>query len=110
MVIEDTDVYSSAADWTKFRSKFWPLRHIPPGNLRAGASDRTGQQCLRQCAGVVLPGNEGEAELDAEWASAAAPNATIELARLLPIPQHRMFGGLLALQNLLDAVEPAAAS
>ena len=100
VVIEDTDVYK-AADWTTFRAKFGLATYTngsfvqvhPTGSNACGAPG-------------VVPGNEGEAELDAEWASAAAPNATIELAACADTPTN--FGGLLALQNLLEQPSPPA--
>ena len=47
-----------------------------------------------------LTGAEGEAILDAEYASAAAPSAAIELASCADTTTT--FGGLIALQNLLN--------
>ena len=100
VVIEDTDVYSTA-DWTTFRAKFGLSAYTsgsfaqvhPAGSNACGAPG-------------VVPGNEGEAELDAEWSSAAAPNATIELAACADTTTN--FGGLLALQNLLEETSPPA--
>ena len=45
-----------------------------------------------------VPGREGEAILDAEWASAAAPNASIMLASCA---DSGIFGGFIAFENLL---------
>ncbi|HEX4228368.1 MAG TPA: protease pro-enzyme activation domain-containing protein [Bryobacteraceae bacterium] len=92
VVIEDTNVYSTS-DWTTFRSKLGlssyksgSFTQIHPGN------------CTNP--GVVA-GNDGEAILDAEWASAAAPNAAIQLASCRDTATT--FGGLIALENLLNA-------
>jgi subtilase family serine protease len=49
---------------------------------------------------VNQDGDDGEAILDAEYASAAAPNATIELAAC--DNTNTTFGGQIALQNLLN--------
>jgi subtilase family serine protease len=92
VVIEDTNVYSTA-DWTTFRSTFGlssytagSFTQIHPGN------------CSNP--GVVAP-DDAEAILDAEWASAAAPNAAVELASCSDTTTT--FGGLIALENLLNA-------
>jgi subtilase family serine protease len=49
-------------------------------------------------------GAEGEAALDAEWAGAAAPDATIELAACADT--ITTFGGLLAFENLINGASP----
>ena len=48
-----------------------------------------------------MANNDGEAIIDAEWASAAAPSAAIHLASCADTTTT--FGGLIALQNLLNA-------
>src|SRR5207237_4807834 len=62
------------------------LRTVHPGNC----SD----------PGIASP-NEFEAILDAEWASAAAPSAAIVMATCADT--STTFGGLIALQNLVNA-------
>jgi subtilase family serine protease len=52
----------------------------------------------------TVASTEVEATLDAEWASAAAPSAAIELASCADT--STTFGGLIALENLLDSSEP----
>jgi subtilase family serine protease len=100
-LIEDTDVYS-AADWGVFRStlglsaypdaSFSSVHPAPPaGPNNCGAP------------GVVAP-NDAEAILDAEWASAAAPSARIEMASCADTPTT--FGGLIALENLINGSAP----
>jgi subtilase family serine protease len=100
VVIEDTNVYK-AADVTSFRSKFglsgytgFSFTQVHPTGSNACGNP-----------GVVA-GNEGEAELDAEWASAAAPSAAIVLASCSDTATN--FGGLLALQNLINSASPPA--
>ncbi len=100
VVIEDTDVYSTA-DWSTFRSSF-------------GLSSYTGGSFIQvhptgssSCSDPgVVSGAESEAELDAEWASAAAPSAAVELASCKDT--STTFGGLIALQNLLSKGTPPA--
>ena len=101
VVIEDTNVYSTA-DWTKFRSTFG-LSGYTAGSFTQVHPSGAGGSCGNP---GVLSGNEGEAELDAEWASAAAPSAAIELASCSDT--NTAFGGLIALQNLLDGSNPPA--
>jgi subtilase family serine protease len=100
VVIEDTNVYSTT-DWTTFRSTFG-LSSYTSGSFTTvhptGSSSCTSPG--------VVSGAESEAELDAEWASAAAPSATIELASCKDT--STTFGGLIALQNLLNSSSPPA--
>ena len=97
VVIEDTDVYSTA-DWTTFRSAFGLSKYkdgsftqVHPGGC--------------QDPGVVI-GNDGEAILDAEYSSAAAPDAAIVLASCADT--KTTFGGLLAILSLIDERRPPA--
>ncbi len=94
VVIEDTDVYSTA-DWTTFRSTF-------------GLSQYTAGSFTQQHPGCSDPGHfapdDGEAILDAEWASAAAPSAAIVLASCPNT--NTTFGGLIALNNLINSSNP----
>ena len=95
VVIEDSNVYS-ANDWHVFRKTFGLSKYthgsftqIHPG----GCTD----------PGVVV-GDDSEATLDAEYASAAAPDAAIVLASCADT--KTTFGGLLALQSLIDRSVP----
>lgn len=95
VVIEDTDVYSTA-DWDTFRSTFG-LSKYKQGSftqIHPGGCTDPGD----------LVGNDGEAILDAEYASAAAPNAAIVLASCKDT--KTTFGGLLALQSLVNQPLP----
>jgi subtilase family serine protease len=100
VVIEDTNIYS-AADWTTFRKVF---------GLNAYTSGKLTQTHPAGKAACANPGVSdyavGEAELDMEWASAAAPSATIEVASCAD--STTTFGGLLALQNLVNSKAPPA--
>ena len=98
VVIEDTDVSgaSNSPDWATFRSifglsgyggQFTQVNPPPP----SGGSN---------CTDPGVNGNDIEALLDAEYAGAAAPSATIELASCSD--SAVTFGGLIALQNLLN--------
>ena len=69
VVIEDSDVYN-APDWTTFRTAFG-LSSYATGSFT---------QIHPGCTDPLSNGDAGEATLDAEYASAAAPGAAIELA------------------------------
>lgn len=97
VVLEDTNVYSTA-DWTTFRSTFG-LSGYTSGSFTQVHPAPTGGGSNCGNPGVVV-GNDGEAILDAEYASAAAPSAAIELASCT---DTTTFGGLIALQNLINA-------
>ncbi len=103
VVIEDTNVYSTA-DWSTFRSTFG-LSGYTSGSFTQvhPAPAKGGSTCSNP---GVVSGNESEAELDAEWASAAAPSAAIELASCSDT--STTFGGLIALENLLSSSTPPA--
>jgi hypothetical protein len=65
-LVEDSNVFSTA-DITRFRSVF-------------GLGTATFTQVHPDCTSPgVVPGDDGEATLDVEWAAAAAPGATLQL-------------------------------
>lgn len=97
VVIEDSDVYSTA-DWSKFRSTFGLSSYTTGSFTQVHPASASG---VNNCADPgVVSGVDSEAILDAEWASASAPGAAIELASCADT--QTTFGGLIALQNLLD--------
>jgi subtilase family serine protease len=94
-VIEDTNLYSSA-DWDTFRSTFG-LSQYSSGSLttlQPGNCSNPG----------VIAGDDSEAILDAEWSSAAAPNAAIVVAACADT--RTTFGGFIAMQNLINSGNP----
>jgi subtilase family serine protease len=98
VVIEDTNVYTTA-DWTTFRSEFGLSGYTAGSFTQVHPAPKSG---TNNCTNPgVVTGNDGEAILDAEYASAAAPAAAIELASCKDTTTT--FGGLIALQNLLNA-------
>jgi subtilase family serine protease len=106
MVIEDTYVYSTG-DWTVFRKTFGLTRPYPSGTLSqisptgAITCSNPGFQGVSSDPGY---GDDPEAAIDVQWATAAAPNAAIILAACTDTTT--VFGGLIALQNVLNG--PAA--
>ncbi len=96
VVIEDTDVYSTK-DWTTFRSEFGLSSYTGGTFTQVHPAPPTGSN---NCTDPKVNGAEGEAALDAQYASAAAPSAAIELASCSDTVTT--FGGLLALENLLN--------
>ncbi len=101
VLIEDTNVYKTA-DWTSFRSKLG-LSGYTAGTLTQVHPSAAGNACSNP---GIVSGNESEATLDVEWASAAAPSAAIELASCSDTSVN--FGGLIALQNLVNSASPPA--
>ena len=103
-LIEDTDLFS-ASDWTAFRSKFG-LSSYTSGSLTTVHPPPPSGTDNCTAPGVVPP-SDAEAILDAEWASAAAPSAAIEMA--VCADTTTTFGGLIAVQNLINgAAQPPA--
>lgn len=95
VAIEDTDVISTA-DFTAFRSTFGLSASFPSGNLTQLHPDN--------CTPPGVNGDDVEAQLDAQWASAAAPNASIILAQCANTRTE--FGGMIAFNNLVNGVSP----
>jgi subtilase family serine protease len=96
VVIEDTNVYTTS-DWTTFRSTFGLSSYSSGSFAQVHPAPGSG---ANNCSNPGVNGDDGEAILDAEWASAAAPSAAIELASCSDT--NTTFGGLIALQNLLN--------
>ncbi|HLH03046.1 MAG TPA: S53 family peptidase [Bryobacteraceae bacterium] len=97
VLLEDTDLYSDG-DWYAFRKTFGLARRFPYGTF-ATVHPNGGNGGA--CADPGFNGNDDEAALDVEWASAAAPNAAIVLASCADTDAN--FGVYIALQNLLTA-------
>ncbi len=96
VVIEDTNVYSTA-DWTSFRSVFGLSSYTSGSFTQIHPAPPSG---TNNCSNPGTNGDDSEAILDAEYSSAAAPSAAIVLASCSDT--ETTFGGLIALQNLLN--------
>jgi subtilase family serine protease len=99
VVVEDTDLYTSD-DWQTFRNTFGLAQKFPQGSFRQvhpQPSDNPNNG--GPCADPGVNGDDGEAAVDAEWASAAAPGAAIVLASCADTNTN--FGGYIAMQNML---------
>ncbi|HLJ47501.1 MAG TPA: S53 family peptidase [Bryobacteraceae bacterium] len=97
-VVEDTNLYSDA-DWSTFRTTFG-LDQYSSGSLTTVHPSCTDPGIPRGAAA----GDDGEAALDVEWASAAAPDAAIQLASCANT--RTTFGGLMALVNMINSPNP----
>jgi subtilase family serine protease len=103
VVIEDSNAHS-VANWTTFRNRLGLARFSSGSFTQVHPAPASGTD---NCADPgIVAGTEGEAQLDAEWASAAAPSAAIVLASCADT--NVTFGGLIALQNLLNGASPPA--
>jgi subtilase family serine protease len=98
VVIEDTDLYRTG-DWATFRSVLGLSSYASGTLVQLHPAPSSGPTNCND-PGVVSGGVDEEAILDAEWASAAAPSAAIELAACAD--SGATFGGLIALQNLIN--------
>ncbi len=98
VVIEDT-LLANTADVATFRSAFG-LSGYP------GTFSQITPAGTATCNNSGVNGDESEAALDAEWAGASAPGATIVLASCKGTTT--VFGGLIALQNLINGPTPPA--
>ncbi|HEY6343299.1 MAG TPA: protease pro-enzyme activation domain-containing protein [Bryobacteraceae bacterium] len=94
VVVEDTDLYNGTGDWTTFRQTFGLDQYSSGSLTQAHPAPGKGGVCIDPGTN----GDDGEAALDVEWASAAAPNAAIVMASCADTTN---FGGFIALQNLL---------
>jgi subtilase family serine protease len=101
-VIEDSNLYNST-DWDTFRSTFG-LSQYTSGSLTTLHPTGAAGNCQNP---GISSGDDGEATLDAEWASAAAPGASIVLASCADT--RTTFGGMIALQNLIGSANPPSA-
>ena len=101
-VVEDSNLYSST-DWTTFRTEFGLSKYTAGSLATVHPAPPSGKT---NCSdpGVPSGGDDGEAILDAEWASAAAPSAAIQVASCSN--SRTTFGGLIAVQNLVSATKP----
>ena len=89
VVVEDTNLYSTA-DWHTFRKTFGLSKKFPQGSLsqihpQPSKNPFNGGAC--EDPGVN--GDDGEAAVDVEWASASAPSAAI-VSGLLRRYQHQL--------------------
>jgi subtilase family serine protease len=111
VVVEDSDVYS-AADWHTFRTTFGLAKRYPHGSFaQIHPQPSVGSNNASACTdpGLNVNGDDVEATVDAEWASAAAPNAKIVAASCADIATNFNSGVFIALQNVLTGRAPAPA-
>ena len=99
--IEDTDLYT-ANDWTTFRSTFGLSQYKGGSLATVHPAPATGSNNCKD-PGLVA-GDDGEAIIDVEWASAGAPEATILLASCAGT--RTTFGGFIALTNQVNSKTP----
>ncbi len=103
-LIEDADLFT-AKDWTTFRSTFGLDQYTSGTLTTVHPSGTLGQGFANNCSTPgVSNGDDGEAALDVEWASAAAPDAAIELVSCAS--SRVTWGGMIALQNLINSANP----
>jgi subtilase family serine protease len=99
-VVEDSDMYSTA-DWNTFRSTFGLSSYTSGSLTTVHPAPPSG---VNNCLDPGVNSDDIETELDAEWASAASPNAAIQVA--ICADTKTTFGGLIAAQNLIASKTP----
>ncbi len=99
-LLEDTDLYNTA-DWTTFRSVLGLSTYTSGSFKTINPAPAKGTS---NCSDPGVTEADDEAALDAEWSSAAAPNATIVLATCADTTTTS--GVLIAEQNLVNASHP----
>ncbi len=106
-VLEDSNVYNRM-DWVLFRNKFGLTQNFPNGSFWQ-IHPQPANGVNNPCFDPGVNTDDDEAILDAEWASAVAPEAKIVLASCA---NTNVNGGIqIALQNLLyDNVKPTLIS
>ncbi len=101
VVFEDSDVYvppaPATSDWDTFRSTFGLSSYTDGSFTQIHPAPPSG---TNNCSDPGMNGDESEAILDAEYASAAAPSAAIEVASCSDTETN--FGILIAILNLLN--------
>ena len=98
VVVEDSNVFSTA-DWTNFRKVFGLSSFTAGSFTQVHPAPPSG---TNNCSNPGASGDDFEAILDAEYASAAAPSAAIVLASCNDGNTDATFGALIALVNLLN--------
>jgi subtilase family serine protease len=96
-VVEDSDFYNTA-DWTAFRNAMGLSTYTSGSLVSVHPAPASG---TNNCSAPGANSDDIETELDAEWASAAAPNATIWVATCADT--RTTFGGLTAILNMANA-------
>ena len=100
-LIEDTNLYSNN-DWTTFRSAFGLAGYSGATLTTVHPAPPSG---INNCFNPGVNSDDVEAILDAQYASAAAPSANIVIATCA---NRSTFGGLIAIQNLINGANPPA--
>jgi len=99
-VLEDSDLYNTA-DWTAFR-KVFGLSTYTAGSI--STINPAPPHGTSNCSDPGANGDDDEATLDAEWSSAAAPNAAIQVVTCAGTATTDGF--LIAAENIINASHP----
>jgi len=102
-VLEDSDLYNTA-DWYTFRKKLGLSTYTSGSLSTINPAPRSGISNCSDPGAITTTGADGEATLDAEWASAAAPNAAILVATCAD--STTSLGVLFAAENLINGSHP----
>jgi subtilase family serine protease len=103
VLVQDSDLFT-VNDFILFRKNMGLSRLYPTGN-NLSVVHPTGAVA---CTDPGINGADGEAAIDVEWSSAAAPAAQIVLANCADSRASGAanFGGFIAMENMLNAPNP----
>jgi subtilase family serine protease len=101
VVVEDSNIFSFQ-DFRDFRNAFGLTARFPFGSI-AQVHPQPSNNPFNggTCDDPGVNPDDGEAEVDMEWASASAPNAAIVVATCADTETN--FGGFIAIQNLITS-------
>jgi subtilase family serine protease len=88
---------SATSDWATFRNRFGLSKYTAGSLSQENPQPQTG---INNCQDPGVNGDDDEAAIDVQWASAAAPSATLVSAGCAD--PRGSFGGLIALQNIMS--------
>ncbi|HTB17146.1 MAG TPA: S53 family peptidase [Bryobacteraceae bacterium] len=99
-VVENSDLYNTA-DWNTFRKVFGLATYTSGSLTTLNPAPPSGKT---NCSDPGSSGADDEASLDAEWSSAAAPDAAIQVAACDNTSTTPGF--VIAMQNLINSRKP----
>jgi hypothetical protein len=100
-LIEDSNAYT-ANDYADFVNTFFPSGQYGASSSHLSTNHPTGSTTCSNPGTVV--GTDGEVEIDVEYATAAAPSASVVIESCAD--SGTTFGGLIAVNNLVAGTNP----
>ena len=98
-VVEDTNSFGN--DWKTYQTKFGLTSY---GGTLTTKHPNSEKNCTNP--GININGDDGEADLDVEMVTAFAPGAKVERDSCADGATFATFGGLIAIENLVNEASP----